>query len=180
MPCQASSATLSSSKKVSQERGADLFWRLCHKTYHHEPKSNNPWIVCMHVFLPSLVSHIDRKYQMNRKASHCEHKSEKKKAQSQKIETVLHKNSCHCLTSSSCFINIQYFYLFTYLIAQGRSLSPSHCTNESLKDGEVRRWLESERDPGSQTPASDHHHSTYSLSRQARSTHRCFFEKEHR
>ena len=58
----------------------------------------------MHVFLPSLVLHIGRKYQMNRKASHREHKSEKKKkAQSQKIETVLHKNSCHCLTSKFLF-----------------------------------------------------------------------------
>lgn len=33
----------------------------------------------MHVFLPSLVLHIGRKYQMNRKASHREHQSEKKK-----------------------------------------------------------------------------------------------------
>ena len=38
----------------------------------------------MHVFLPSLVLHIGRKYQMNRKASHREHQSEKKKKHSHK------------------------------------------------------------------------------------------------
>ena len=70
--CQASSAILSYWKKVSQEDGADLFWRPCRKTHHHESKPNNPWVVCVQVFLPSLVLHTGGKYPMNRKDSHHE------------------------------------------------------------------------------------------------------------
>ena len=92
-----------------------------------------------------------------------------KKAQTQKGETVLHRNlEVNARIVSFCFISIQHFYLFTHGLLQGKSLLPSHFTDANVEDREVKRLLEPERDPGSQRPASDCHPATYcqNLSRQ--------------
>lgn len=130
---------------MSDNGGADRFLETYHKTHHQESNFSNLW--AMYVLMCSYLhwflywwktSNEQRKTAiMNRRV---------KKLESQKVETVLHKNpEINAWTVSYCFLSTQHSYIRAHFLLQGRYLLLSHFTDKEMEDGEVKRLLLSGR-----------------------------------